>query len=73
MEHFIAIVYGTWGSAQNSDRQACTRHTGGQPSWGLSSEAAFFADLDDQELAEESERSSSPVPSSSLLYPDSEV
>lgn len=33
---------------------------GGQPSWGLGSEAAFFADLDEQTLEEESERSQSP-------------
>lgn len=39
----------------------CPVRAGGQSSWGLSSEAAFFADLDDQELAEESGRSKSPV------------
>ena len=34
----------------------------GGPSWGLGSEAAFFADLDDQSLAEESDRSESKPP-----------
>lgn len=40
------------------------QRSGGHPSWGLGSEAAFFAELDDDALAEESERSQTKSPKS---------
>ena len=57
----LGICIGQWLAPTRLCNIRLPLGAGGQPSWGLGSEAAFFADLDEQTLEEESERSQSPV------------